>query len=107
MTDKNGTREIGEENQVYSLCQNGYNKAANQMYVLAADWKEQFSTGEKYLYRLDLESETFTKIFDEPVEKAAYCDGELYIWQNLLFSFAFRFSTAILLFCISFPWGWS
>lgn len=81
--DKNGTREIGEENQVYSLCQNGYNKAANQMYVLAADWKEQFSTGEKYLYRLDLESETFTKIFDEPVEKAAYCDGELYIWQNL------------------------
>ena len=83
VTDKNGTREIGEDNRVYFLCQNGYDKTANQMYVLAAEWKEQFSTGEKYLYKLDLESETFTKVFDEPVEKAAYCDGELYIWQNL------------------------
>ncbi len=82
VTDKNGTRELGEENKVYHLCENGYDKTANQMYVLAAEWNQQFSAGEKYLYKLDLESETFTKLFEEPVEKAAYCDGELYIWQN-------------------------
>ena len=83
VTDKTGTREISEENQVYEFVENGYDYQGHALYVLAADWKEQFSTGDKYLYRLDLANETFTKVFDEPMEKAAYCDGALYLWQNL------------------------
>ena len=83
--DDGYTREIGEEYTTYYLCENGYDHHGQLLYVLAGDWNVELGvTREYYLHMLDIGTETFTKLFDEPVCKAKYCfDDELYIWQNL------------------------
>ncbi len=81
--DANGTREYGEEFTTYQLCENGYDRQKNCLYVLAGDWlKETGSVKGMYLYQLDLKSGVFTKVLDEPVEKAAYRSGGFYLWQD-------------------------
>ena len=79
ITDKNGTREVGEERTVYSLCSNAYDRKQNVLYVLAGEWNEEFGgSNAMYLQRLDLNTDTFYKVFDEPVYNGVYSDGEIY-----------------------------
>ncbi|MBQ5652700.1 MAG: hypothetical protein IIV00_03310 [Peptococcaceae bacterium] len=83
ITDKNGTREIGEERIVHSLCSNAYDRKNNVLYVLTGEWNEEFGGADKmYMQKLDLNTDTFYPVFDEPVYNGSYNNGEIYFVQE-------------------------
>ena len=75
-----GSREVGEVGKIYNLVANGYRKEKNELYVLAADWEQETGTqGDSYLYRLNLYTDTFQKVYHEPVEDCVYDGADYYI----------------------------
>ena len=79
-----GSREVGEAGKIYNLVANGYQKEKNELYVLAADWEQETGTqGDSYLYRLNLYTDAFQKVYHEPVEDCVYDGADYYIWQDL------------------------
>ena len=79
-----GNRGSGESRKDIQFGCQRLSERKNELYVLVADWEQETGTqGDNYLYRLNLYTDTFQKVYHEPVEDCVYDGADYYIWQDL------------------------
>ena len=85
LTDKKGTREIGEDNNYYSIfayTSKPYNKTKNILYVLAYSREENSGNLEQgYLYAMDLSNGKMAKVLPQSIDSYSYDSDTIYYFQ--------------------------
>lgn len=85
LTDKKGTREIGEQKYYYKICYNEarpYNSAKNLLYVTAYLYDENSGNLEHgHLYAMDLDSGKMTQLLPDLIDSYSYNNNAIYYFH--------------------------